>query len=59
MPKGVYPRKPKKSSLSVEWQQREDFKPFGDRLGFLSPEQQHITTGRLRIMPPKEDRRVK
>lgn len=32
------------------------FIPFGDRLDFLSPENQHLNTGRLRILPPRGDK---
>ena len=33
------------------------FVPFGDRLDFLSPERQHLNTGRLRILPPRNPER--
>lgn len=36
----------------VGWSTRHGFTPFGDRLDFLSPERQHLNTGRLKILPP-------
>ena len=41
----------------VVW--RKEFVPFGDRLNFLSPEVQHLNTGRLSIMPPRGERKRK
>lgn len=37
---------------TVQWSQRHGFRPFGDRINFLSPEAQHLNTGRLMILPP-------
>lgn len=36
----------------VGWSTKHGFVPFGDRLDFLSPERQHLNTGRLKILPP-------
>lgn len=57
MPKGVYDRskqsdKSPHSYVEVEWSKRGDRVPFGHRLDFLSPEKQHLNTGRLKIMAP-------
>lgn len=41
----------------VEWASREGWKPWGDRLNFLSPENQHLQTGRLAILPAKPKKR--
>ena len=40
------------SKVEVEWSQRPERVPFGHRLDFLSPEVQHLNTGKLKIMPP-------
>lgn len=40
---------------STVWQKQ--FEPFGDRLNFLSPEARHAETGRLRILPPRGERK--
>ena len=62
MPKGVYDRS-KQSDKSpspfaqVEWSRRADRVPFGHRLDFLSPEKQHLNTGKLKILPPYEKRK--
>lgn len=47
------------SNPRIEWKEREEFKPFGHRLDFLSPEQKHLQTGTLAILPPmnKEKRK--
>lgn len=39
-------------SQSISW--HRDFVSFGDRLNFLSPERQHLNTGKLRILPPRD-----
>lgn len=62
MPKGIYDRskqsdKSPSSYVEVEWSRRADRVPFGNRLDFLSPEKQHLNTGRLKIMPPLQDKK--
>lgn len=46
----------KSPSLAPEWSARHGFKPFGDRINFLSPEVQHLHTGRLKILPARGDK---
>lgn len=43
---------PQVPSPIVEWSTRYGFKPFGDRIDFLSPERQHLNSGKLRILAP-------
>lgn len=62
MPRGIYDRQRDKSPQSnaeVEWSRRPDRVPFGHRLDFLSPEKQHLNTGKLKIMPPLNDKKRK
>lgn len=47
-PDGKY--RPPTGLPQVAW--GRSFVPFGDRLDFLSPEVQHLNTGRLSILPP-------
>lgn len=35
----------------------KSFVSFGDRLNFLSPEAQQLNTGKLRILPPRGERK--
>lgn len=44
--------KPDVPGPTVEWSRRPEARAFGDRLDFLSPEKQHLNTGRLAILPP-------
>lgn len=38
----------------------KQFVPFGDRMNFLSPERQHLQTGKLAILPARNpERRVR
>lgn len=64
MPRGVYDRTKKPEPVSAQskpvavlsdtdWPKRKGWQPFGDRLGFLSLDRQHLNTGRLRIQPPR------
>lgn len=43
--------------LPTSWTSRPDFQGFGDRLNFLSPEAQHLHDGRLRILPPRGEKK--
>lgn len=47
-------KKPTRYMESTRW--AASFKPFGDRLDFLSPEQAQLNTGRLRILPARGDK---
>ena len=39
------------------WDQSKEWKAFGDRLNFLSPERQQFQDGKMRILPRREKRR--
>ncbi len=42
------------SAPHVEWQQRPEYKTFGDRLDFLTPEQAHLATGDATVLPARK-----
>lgn len=44
----------KRARVDVEWAGRQGWRPYGDRLDFLSFERQHLQTGKLSILPAKE-----
>lgn len=37
----------------VAWSKRKEWRPWGDRLDFLSPEARHLQDGKLSILPPR------
>jgi hypothetical protein len=49
-PKGWKKHCDMSQSVSVAWSSQ--FVPFGDEVNFLSPEQQHLATGNMKILPP-------
>jgi hypothetical protein len=53
------PYVPPMKSVPVEWLAKPGFAAFGDRLDFLSPEVQHLNTGTLKIMPPRNPEKRK
>lgn len=40
-------------SVVTKWPEREGYKTFGDRLNFLSEENNQLASGKLRILSPK------
>lgn len=52
-PRGWRKSKDEKPSWLEAPKWNEKFKAFGDRVNFLSEESQHLATGKLRILPPR------
>lgn len=51
----------KRPKLAPDWADREGWRPFSNRIDFLSPEARHLQTGRISILPPRgeKERRAK
>lgn len=46
----------KRPKLAPEWADRDGWRPFSNRLDFLSPERQQLESGRMRILPSKGEK---